>query len=119
MKKSMLLIILLMTTQFVAASSIYDCAGGSFDPVKIEVLSSTDIIVNDKERGQVIEKSPKLGKLLKVYGSFRTLGDGLEGYRVDVKVSSYMFTGSQISFLKTFNRGPDGYFADSYKCIKR
>ena len=107
----------------VQAATVYDCKGGGFGPVKVEIQSKKKILVNDTETGTVdavFERTNPNAKTHKIIGDFKSLGNGLEGFIVDVTVSKTLMTKSKIAFLNTSNRGPGGaYYRESYKCLKR
>lgn len=110
-----------MTFALSANASVYDCTGGSFGPLKVEVISSSKIIINEKDivKANVKDVKDATKKSVSLIGSFSTLGDGEEGFSVDVKVTKYLLNGSSVAYLNTYNKGPDGFYTDSYKCIKR
>ncbi|MBY0384987.1 hypothetical protein K2X05_07500 [bacterium] len=116
--------LLVFTTFFlssVAFASTYECLGGSFDPVTVEVIDNDSLLINGKNRGDVdwdyASKNPEK-KSYRLIGSFDTLGDGADGFSVDVSVTKYFFNNSKVAYLDTYNRGPEGYYSDSYKCQK-
>lgn len=121
MKKIILASILTAVSVTANAASVYDCSGGSFDPLKVDVHSTDRIVLNDKDLAKVDSKelANSSKKSVRLIGSFPSLGDGLEGFRVDVKVTRFLLNGSKMAFLNTFNKGPQGYYTESYKCIKR
>ena len=105
-----------------AMASTFECTGGNFDPVKVKVLSGKKVLINGSDVGNVdtayAAANPEK-KYLKLKGNFESLGDGVEGYLVDVTITKYFFfENSKIAFLNTYNRGPGGYYTDSYKCVR-
>ena len=110
-----------MAAGFSASAFNYECTGGSFDPVTVEVKSKSTLVINGKDNAKIdkeyAERNPEK-KSYRLIGSFETLGDGSEGYSVSVAVSKHMFTGGNVAYLNTYVRGPDGYYSDSYKCVR-
>ncbi|WP_413613434.1 hypothetical protein [Bdellovibrio sp. HCB-110] len=106
-----------------ASANIYDCSGGSFEPLTVEVLNQKEVLLNGKEKGTVdfayAKKNPEK-KSYSILGFFpESLAAGADGFSVDVTISKYMFAGSKVAYLNTYNRGPEGFYSESYKCIKR
>lgn len=103
------------------ANSVYDCTGGNFGPIKVEVLSAKKILINETDSAKVDQDELKDISKNKVslIGSFPTLGDGLDGFSVEVKVTKYLLKNSKTAYLNTYNRGPGAYYQDSYKCTRR
>jgi len=103
-------------------ASVYTCTGGSFDPVKVEVKSKTQLIINDKDTAKIDKAYDAANpdkKTYKLIGDISTLGNGAEGFSVNVTVSKYIFTDSKVAYLNTYNSGPEGYYSESYKCVKK
>lgn len=102
-------------------AATYDCTGGAFEPLKIEVTSASKITINDniKVKANTAELRDSSKKSVNLVGDLSAFGDGLDGFEVTVKVTKYLFNNSKVAYLNTYNRGPEGFYSESYKCIKR
>ncbi len=92
-----------------------------YEDIKITVYSPTRFLINETDDGYLDESykpTPHNKNFVRVAGYLKSIGDGAEGYSVELLVNNYILNGAKVGYMKYRASGADGFYDDVLKCEK-
>ena len=100
----------------------YSCVGEDLK-FELTVRDEETIMVNGKDKGRLDNTYRPRNKANKSFrrmaGYFESIGDGAEGYNVELLVNTYILSGAKFGYAKYRASGPDGYYEEFLRCDRQ